>query len=181
MSETHPMDYYGRIRELEARVAELQADQHCPTCGSSVYTCVDCDVTPLRARVAELEAQRTSTLRHVDGRESYWLEQRAKWIAEHDRYAESCKWHADRAEKAEAQVAARGLEVGELVEALRVMVASAAPHPVDHPAMTEAWRAARAVLAKHGTTPAPPVVHETATGGEAVPGGGGVPGGAAAP
>lgn len=32
-----------------------------------------------------------------------------------------------------------------------------------------------------GTPPAPPVAHETATGGEAVPGGGGVPGGAAAP
>ncbi len=27
MSETHPMDYYGRIRELEARVAELEAER----------------------------------------------------------------------------------------------------------------------------------------------------------
>jgi hypothetical protein len=37
--------------------------------------------------------------------------------------------------------------------------------------MNEAWArrvAARAVLAKYGTTPAPPVAHETATGGEAV-------------
>lgn len=68
------------------------------------------DAAALRARVAELEAQdeaqRASSQRHMNGRESYWLEQRAKWIAEHDRYAESCKWHADRAEKAEAQVAA---------------------------------------------------------------------------
>lgn len=63
----------------------------------------------LRARVAELEAQveaqRDSSQRHTNGRESYWLEQRTKWIAEHDRYAESCKWHADRAVAAEARVA----------------------------------------------------------------------------
>ena len=32
-----------------------------------------------------------------------------------------------------------------------------------------------------GTPPAPPVAHETATGGEAVPGGGGTEGGTAAP
>lgn len=38
-----------RAEKAEARVVELEADQHCPTCGSSVYTCVDCDVTPLRA------------------------------------------------------------------------------------------------------------------------------------
>lgn len=36
-------------------------------------------------------------------------------------------------------------------------------------------------LKRPGTAPAPPVAHETATGGEAVPGGGGVPGGPASP
>lgn len=57
------------------------------------------------ARVAELEASAVTLSRYRDGREAYWLERQTKWIAEHDRYAESCKWHADRAEKAEAQVA----------------------------------------------------------------------------
>lgn len=62
----------------------------------------------LRARIAELEtqveAQRDSSQRHMNGRESYWVEQRTKWIAECDRIGESCKWHADRAVAAEARV-----------------------------------------------------------------------------
>ena len=61
------------------------------------------DAAALRARVAELEAQRASSQRHMNGRESYWVEQRTKWIAECDRIGESCKWHAARAEKAEAE------------------------------------------------------------------------------
>lgn len=41
---------------LRAQVEALEADQHCPTCGSSVYTCVDCDVAPLRAQVEAARA-----------------------------------------------------------------------------------------------------------------------------
>lgn len=86
------------------------------------------ELRTLRARVAELEAQveaqRASSQRHMNGRESYWLEQRVKWIAEHDRYAESCKWHADRAEKAEAQVAAaRAVAAEELDHGARTVEA----------------------------------------------------------
>ena len=93
-------------------------------------------VRALRARVAELEAQLAndaawaealseSAQRHMNGRESYWLAQRTKWIAEHDRYAESCKWHADRAEKAESERDALKLEVESLVRDMVAMTATA--------------------------------------------------------
>ena len=53
-----PVGVLGReVTTLRAQVAWLEADQHCPTCGSSVYTCVDCDVTPLQARAEKAEAQ----------------------------------------------------------------------------------------------------------------------------
>jgi len=71
----------------------------------------------------------------------------------------NARWFATLATVARA----RDAEVRELVEAARASVNDAA----------------RAKAS--GTPPAPPVAHETATGGEAVPGGGGVPGGAAAP
>lgn len=94
------------------------------------------DAAALRARVAELEAQLAndaawaealseSAQRHMNGRESYWLAQRTKWIAEHDRYAESCKWHADRAEKAESERDALKLEVESLVRDMVAMTATA--------------------------------------------------------
>jgi hypothetical protein len=35
-----------------------------------------------------------------------------------------------------------------MYEALKVMLASAMPHPVEHPTMTAAWKIARAALAK---------------------------------
>lgn len=54
------------------------------------------------ARSAELEANATVLSRYRDDREAYWVKERSKWIAEHDLYAASCKWHAERAEKAEA-------------------------------------------------------------------------------
>lgn len=40
-------------------------------------------------------------------------------------------------------------DVAELVESLRTMLASAYPHPTEHPTMTEAWKIANAALAKH--------------------------------
>lgn len=36
----------------------------------------------------------------------------------------------------------------ELLEALKVMLKSARPHPVEHPSMTRAWRLAESVVAK---------------------------------
>ena len=36
----------------------------------------------------------------------------------------------------------------DLLEALKVMVASAFPHPVEHPAMTAAWKVAEAAIEK---------------------------------
>lgn len=36
----------------------------------------------------------------------------------------------------------------DLLEALEAVVASASPHPVEHPAMTKAWGIARAAIAK---------------------------------
>lgn len=80
------------------------------------------DAATLRARVAELEAeveaQRASSQRHMNGRESYWVEQRTKWIAECDRIGESCKWHAARAVKAEAERDALRAWVSAVSEAL---------------------------------------------------------------
>lgn len=83
------------------------------------------DAAALRARVAELEAQRASSQRHMNGRESYWVEQRTKWIAECDRIGESCKWHAARAEKAEAERDALKLEVESLARDMVAMTATA--------------------------------------------------------
>jgi len=52
--------------------------------------------TPLADEIAFLKKYR-------DEREAYWLEREAKWIAERDIYADGSKFHADRAEKAEAE------------------------------------------------------------------------------
>lgn len=55
------------VRTLVADVAKLEADAHCPTCGSSVYTCVDCDVAPLRAQVEAARAWAAKNTEPVEG------------------------------------------------------------------------------------------------------------------
>lgn len=44
----------------------------------------------------------------------------------------------------------------DLLEALKVMVASAHPNPTEHPAMTRAWAQARAAIAKAVGEPVAP-------------------------
>lgn len=52
-------------------------------------------------------------------------------------------------EKAELTINSRLIAAApELLAALREVVDSATPHPVDHPSMTAAWKTARAAIAK---------------------------------
>lgn len=80
MSDTHPMDYYGRIRELEARVAELDKDPAVAPFKENIglkeelhekRLCID----KLEARVAEMEARIASeraTVEAVTRGAVYW-------------------------------------------------------------------------------------------------------------
>ena len=58
MSETHPMDYYGRIRELEARAAKLEAELAAREAAhvEALDVALEAACRPLSDRIAQLEA-----------------------------------------------------------------------------------------------------------------------------
>jgi hypothetical protein len=92
--------------------------------------------TPLADEIAFLKKYR-------DEREAYWLEREAKWIAERDSYADGSKFHADRAEKAEADGDEKETERAALETALMAFKARFAEVLAERDALRAQVEAAR--------------------------------------